>query len=186
MIAVSAALLHWVVKPGEGGLMKLQRIVLGVVLALAVGVSDLRAQRFGLQVDWGSDADLGLGARLEANARLASSGAFSRSWFIGSFDYYFDACNDCSYWEINLNMAVPVNAEGVRPYLGAGLNIAHISVDFDDDILDDDPSNTEAGLNLLGGLRFPIGDLSSYLELRGEVGGGEQLVLTFGILLGGR
>ena len=70
--------------------MKLQRIVLGAVLALAVGVGDLRAQRVGLQLDWGSDADLGLGARLEANARLASTGAFSRSWFIGSFDYFFD------------------------------------------------------------------------------------------------
>jgi opacity protein-like surface antigen len=165
--------------------MKLQRIVLGAVLALALGVGDLRAQRIGLQLDWGSDADLGLGARLEANARLASTGAFSRSWFIGSFDYFFDACNECTYWEINLNMAVPVNAEGVRPYLGGGLNIAHISVD-DDDFPGDGPSDTDVGLNLLGGLRFPIGDLSSYLELRGEISGGEQLVLTFGFLLGGR
>ena len=165
--------------------MRLQRIVLGVVLATAVGVADAQAQRIGLQLDWGSDADLGLGARLEANARLGSSGPFSRSWFIGSFDYFFDACNECTYWEINLNMAVPVNATGVRPYLGAGLNIAHISVDVDD-FPGDDPSSTDAGLNLLGGLRFPIGDLSSYLELRGEIGGGEQFVLTFGILLGGR
>ena len=163
--------------------MKLQRIVLGAVLALALGVGDLRAQRVGLQLDWGSDADLGLGARLEANARLGSTGVFSRSWFIGSFDYFFD-CNDCTYWEINLNMAVPVNAEGIRPYLGAGLNIAHVS--FDDDRPGDDDGHTDAGLNLLGGLRFPVGDLSSYLELRGEIDGGDQLVLTFGILLGGR
>jgi hypothetical protein len=41
------------------------------------------------------------------------------------------------------------------------------------------------GLNLLGGLKFALGSLSSYAEGRFELGGGEQLVLTFGVLVGG-
>jgi hypothetical protein len=66
--------------------------------------------------------------------------------------------------------------------VGAGLNLAHVSVDV--------PgvpggSDTDLGLNALAGLRFPLGTFSAFAEARAELGGGKQLVLTFGALLGG-
>jgi hypothetical protein len=163
--------------------LKLGRVVLGIAAAFAISASSLHAQRFGVQLNWADDADLGVGARLEVGLPnvFTTTGALSRTYLIGSFDYFFD-CNNCTYWELNGNLAVPIAATGVDPYVGAGLNIAHIS--FDSDIPFD--SHTDLGINLLGGLRFPIGTLSAFGEGRLEVDGGEQFVLTFGILLGGR
>jgi hypothetical protein len=166
----------------------MRRVVLGTAIAFAVSAGNLQAQRLGAQLSWGDDSDLGLGVRLEAGLPnlLTNTGALSRTYFIGSFDYFFIDCRfDCSYWEINANLAVPVVAATIDPYLGAGLNIAHISIGDDDlEPFDREASDTDLGVNLLGGLRFPIGNLSSFLELRGELGGGDQLVLTFGFLFG--
>lgn len=164
--------------------MKLGRVVLGIATALAISAGNLHAQRLGAQLSWGDDTDLGLGARVEVGLPnvFTTTGALARTYFIGSFDYFFVDCNECTYWELNGNLAVPIAAAGVDPYVGAGLNIAHISLDLG--ILDDQ-SDTELGVNLLGGVRFPIGTVSSFGEARLELGGGEQFVLTFGVLFGG-
>lgn len=164
----------------------IKRVVLGIAMALAISAGNVQAQRLGAQLSYGDDSDLGLGARLEVGVPnlFTSTGALANTYFIGSFDYFFIDCDECTYWEINANLAVPVAASGVDPYLGAGLNVAHFSVDFDSP-LSDEASDTEVGVNLLGGIRFPLGNLSSFLEGRLELGGGEQLVLTFGIMFGG-
>lgn len=109
-----------------------------VILALALfalAPRTLTAQaKFGGQVNWGDDADIGLGARVVAGSGVTS----------------------------------------VAPYVGGGLNIAHSS---------NATSNTELGVNLLGGLRFGIGPVvKGFSEVRLELSGGEQFVVTFGVL----
>jgi hypothetical protein len=156
------------------------RTSLIAVAVLAFGAANAEAQRFGGQVSWADDADLGLGARVEIPVALSSEGILAGTYIIGSFDYFFIDCDECSYMEFNGNFAAPIGTSSLRPYVGAGLNMARSSVD----VLDESISDTEMGLNLLGGIKFGLGSLSSYAEARMELGGGEQFVLTFGILFG--
>ena len=154
------------------------RIALVVLSVLGLGAGSAQAQRFGAQLDWGNDSDLGLGARLEQDVgpSLASEGTLAHAFLIGSFDLFFPSGYD--YFEFNANLAAPVNpASNLNPYVGAGLNMARASVNSE--------GNTDLGLNLLGGLRFAVAKLSSYAEARLELGGGDQFVVSFGVLLGG-
>lgn len=163
--------------------MKTWRVFAAMTAALVIGSAEAEAQAFGVQGNWGDDTDFGLGARLELGLPnlLTTQGPFSNTYLIGSFDWFFPDCNECTYWEINANLAVPITATSIDPYAGAGLNIAHISVETGVG----DVSDTEVGLNLLGGIRFDLGTLGAFTEGRFELGGGEQFVLTFGVLVGG-
>jgi hypothetical protein len=136
---------------------------------------------FGVQLDWSSDVDFGIGARVV----FGLQSLFPKTPLDGivSFDYFFPggapAGVSFTYWEINGNVAyrftVP-RSSSLRPYAGGGLNIAHASVS-------PGGSDTKAGLNLLGGTTFRIkgSNLTPFAEARGEIGGGKTFVLTGGI-----
>lgn len=163
--------------------MKLRRVVLGMAAAFALSAGSMHAQQVGAQLNWGDDSDLGLGVRVEVGLPnlFTTTGPLANTYFIGSFDYFFVDCDECTWWELNGNLAFPLAVTGVDPYVGAGLNVAHRAVDLGPI----DASDTDLGINLLGGVRFPIGNLSSFAEARLEIDGGEQFVLTFGVLFGG-
>jgi hypothetical protein len=166
------------------------RAMLPVAL-LAVTTQTAQAQRFGPQISFGTDSDFGLGGRVEFNLSsvVGGTGTFSRLFGIGSFDYFFLDCDsaltdfDCSWWEININGAIPLTSAAVDAYVGGGLNFARIAIDTG---LGPEGSDSEVGLNVLGGLRFPLGSLSAFGEARLSLAGGDQLVLTFGTLFGSR
>ncbi len=139
---------------------------------------------FGLELNWSSDVDFGIGGR----GVFPLESLFPRTPLDGivSFDYFFPsvpAGTTGHYWEINGNVAyrftVP-RSSSLRPYAGGGLNIAHASAG---------PSGgptvsaTKAGLNLLGGTTFRLrgSTLTPFVEARGEVGGGKTFILTGGI-----
>lgn len=158
---------------------------------LAAGTAQAQ-MKFGGQVLWADDVELGVGARVEipfAN-KLSKTGPLSQTFFIGQFDYFLDPCGDtagsgvdCSYFEINPGLAVPLKTTSdFRPYLGAGLNIARMSVDAG---TLGSTSDTEMGLNVLGGLKFLLGGMESFTEARISLGGGEQFAIQFGFLFGG-
>jgi hypothetical protein len=153
--------------------------------ALGIAAVPVAAQtRFGPQLSWGDDdANLGLGARGVFSLRsLVNERGLD---LVASFDYFFPdegAGADVEYWELNGNVTYLIpNVKGsLAPYVGSGLNIAHGSVDASGV---GSQSDTEAGLNLLGGTRFRTkGRLTPFAELRFELGGGERVVLTGGIL----
>ena len=169
--------------------------IVPAVLALGLFAAPAQAQvAFGPQLSWGSDSDLGIGARVEmpiGGMITDDAGSILSSMrFIGSGDYFFFDCSnsddvDCSWIELNANVAVPLPLEGFSPYVGGGLNVAMVSVELDPDVCpvaDCDDSNTEVGLNLLGGLGFPLASMNAFTEARIELGGGEQFVLSFGFL----
>ena len=60
------------------------------------------------------------------------------------------------------------------PYAGGGLNIAYSSRSGSSDV---DP-----GFNLLGGTLLGSGPVHPFVEVRFELAGGEQFVLTGGVL----
>ena len=158
--------------------MRTLRSALIAFSVLALGAGTAQGQRFGAQLDWGDDTDLGIGGRLEydVGASLASEGTLSRAYLIGSFDYFPDCGTDCNYFEFNGNLAVPVSSATLNPYLGAGLNMGRVSAG--------NASDTQFGLNVLGGLKFAISKLASFAEARIELKDNSQLVLTWGIMLG--
>jgi len=149
-------------------------IALIAVLAFAGGVTtELSAQvRFGGQVSFGDASDFGVGARLEYTPRRLIPNAPVVS--AASFDWFFPG-GSVDYWELNYNIAYLFQADALRPYAGGGLNLAHVSVGSF--------SDTRLGLNLLGGLKFrTAGRLTPFVEARVELSGGEQFVITGGLL----
>jgi hypothetical protein len=152
-------------------------LIIGVVGML--GAANLEAQvRFGGQVGYANDADLGLGARVQVGLP-----SLNQIDFIGSFDLYFPSSVsgvDVNYWEINANLKYdfPINSPTFGPYLGTGLNLAHVSVSSQGF----GASDTDLGLNIMGGTTFRAGSMTPFAELRVEVGGGEQVILAGGLL----
>jgi hypothetical protein len=158
----------------------LSRPLLALAVALASSllvVDSARAQvHLGPQISIADDADVGLGGRLVAGVE-----DYSGLEVIGSVDIFFPD-GDFDYWEINGNAVYNfeiVGAPSLRPYAGGGLNVAH--TDFDDDVAGGS-SDTDLGLNLLAGTKFPLEGFTPFVEVRGEISGGEQLVITGGFL----
>ena len=145
---------------------------------------------FGAQVNYADDFDLGIGVR----AIMGTNNIVEDSRVVASFDWFFPDAEgaqvDITYWEINVNghYMLPVEFEApIDIYVGGGLNYAKISFDTDIDLgvfgsssgsFDD----SDIGLNILGGIDFPLGDsLGGFGELRIELGGGEEFVITGGV-----
>ena len=158
--------------------MKKTLVMVALMLCL-VGFDTASAQgfRWGPQISLGDDSDFGIGARAEFDLKGPPL------TIIGSFDYYFPG-GSVDYWEFNGNLIynfdIP-SAPTVTPYAGGGLNIAHVSWGGSDEFVDDH-SDTRAGLNLLGGARFDAGSIMPFIEMKFEIEGGEQFVVTGGIL----
>lgn len=162
---------------------------------LASGVLPLAGQgaAIGPQVSNSRDTDLGVGLRAVLDLGPLDFGLR----VIGSFDVFFPddyeieggdggIAGDADYWEANLNLAYDVGLPliPIKPYVGGGLNIAHIE-------LMDTPNDeafaldqTDTGVNVLGGVEIDAGAIAPFLEFRYEIQGGEQWVLTGGILFG--
>ena len=150
-------------------------LVAATVTALAAPAQAVDAS-FGGQLSYGfglsdedGDAALGIGGRVVLDLGEQKPGLEA----IGSFDYFFPSEEgvDLSYWEINANLVYNLSPMGnVRPYAGAGLDLAHASVEGFD-------GRTDAGLNLVGGLKL---SRNVFVETRIELGGGEQVVLSAG------
>lgn len=126
----------------------------------------------GPQISLAEDFDLGLGGRAVVNL------SDYEGWEgIGSFDLFFPE-GDVDYWELNGNVVYNFPVEPTRsffPYLGGGLNIARV----------DGPAGggeTELGLNAVGGGKFDATGVTPFVEARIEIEGGEQFVLTGGLL----
>lgn len=171
--------------------MKKWGTVLGVIAAAALVAQPAQAQvQFGVQGNYADDVDFGIGARaqFDVGSMIAEEGPLSSLTGVASVDYYFPDCGgdffgggsdiDCSYLEVNGNALYPLDiAEGVAPYVGAGVHFGRFSVE--------DVSDSEVGLNALGGLNFDLGGVTAFAEGKIELGGMEQFVITFGALLGG-
>ena len=176
--------------PPFGEQMSKFRSLLTAVALVMIGSSTSEAQRWGAQLSWGDESDLGVGVRAEwdfAN-KMSQSGAFSRAFIIGQVDYYFVDCPSgvsCTWLEINPSLAIPftTTSSSVKPYAGAGLHVVYARQSAGGV----SASETEMGLNLLGGLKFGMGGMDAFSELRLGLGGdAEQLALSFGVLFGPR
>ncbi len=156
-------------------------LLAALVFILSPGV--LQAQvNVGGQLSLAEDTDFGIGARTTIGLSVPS---FPLE-VIASFDYFFPedrpAGNDVTYWELNGSVAhgFPVSSRVVKPYVGAGLSLAHTSIDNIPFV--GTASNIDVALNILGGAKFTVGNVNPFGELRIELGGAEQFVLTGGVM----
>lgn len=169
-------------------------IVTAAAALIALPAAPASAQvSFGPQASYADDAEFGIGGRVGLGIPMGD-GFFADMRGVFSFDYYLSpfGCSDCgdySYWEATPFLAVPLDlTEGLDTYVGAGLNIAHFSVPSVDVPLFGSVgggSSNEIGLAVIGGIAFPLGGLSAFSDLRITLGGGEQIVITGGLLFGG-
>ena len=156
--------------------MRISSLLAAVAGALLLLPATAEAQvRLGPQISFGGDTDFGIGARIVANVQSL------RHWdFIGTFDVFFIDDNpnfDRNYWEANGNLAynfgIP-EVPSLSPYVGGGLNIAHMSRADSDD--------TDLGLNLFVGTQFQGASITPFAEFRIVAEGAEQVVITGGFL----
>jgi len=162
--------------------MTMRTTLIGLGLLVALVTSPARAQNranWGLQLSVAQQTDVGLGARFDGG--IGSLMPSAQRWrFQGAFDYFFPG-GALRYWELNADLAydIPVRNTRLAPYAGAGLGVAHSSlagVRFS--------GASDVGANLLAGLRFPsVRGPTPFIEMRFELGGGEQFVFTGGVLL---
>lgn len=149
-------------------------LVFAAGLSLAAAAPSSAQVHFGPQVSLADDADVGLGARITAGVPQ-----YTGLEFAGTFDVFFPDVGD--YWEINANVLHNFEVAGTtsfRPYAGGGLNLAGFEGEGPD--AGDD---TQVGLNLVGGTKFATeSPATPYVELRLEIEGGEQFVVTGGLL----
>lgn len=156
----------------------MRRLLVAVCLAafLLVPSAAYAQLDLGGQLSWGDDADFAVGGRVVLG--IPSEQVPLEA--IGTFDYFFPDEDGLNYWELNTNVVyrIPVQVPMLTPYAGAGINIAHASLDTDGV----DVSDTEVGINLLGGVKYNAGPVTPFGELRFELDGGEQFVLSLGVL----
>jgi opacity protein-like surface antigen len=103
-----------------------------------------------------------------------------------SFDYFFPG-SSLTFWEVNVNgtYKLPMPQAPVAPYVGAGLNFAHIStpgVTIGGFGTVGGASSSYIGLNVLAGVRYPAGRVTAFGEVKFELRTGSQLVVTAGAL----
>lgn len=156
-------------------------VMTAAALMLAVPATAVGQVAFGPQLSFGGDTDLGIGGRVLANVESMEH------WdFIGTFDVWFpddSGDNDVSAWEANGNLAYNFVVEdtSLNPYAGAGLSIFHVSVD-NNSLPGADFDDTDLGLNLFGGLKFPGQSITPFVEVRAVLEAADQVVVTGGIL----
>ncbi|MGI9174221.1 MAG: hypothetical protein ACR2GR_02725 [Rhodothermales bacterium] len=107
-----------------------------------------------------------------------------------ALDYYV-GLNGVTLLQVDANALYPfeVNSEKFSPYAGGGLAISYVSVEGEDFGLsdfgieiDNSYSNTDVGLNLVGGTFFNVGAIRPFAEARFTLGNGSALSLKSGVM----
>ncbi len=137
-------------------------------------------------VEYGSDTSAGIGVRgnLPLGEVLTSEDqrgtqAISRLELAVSGHHYFPSGAD--YTEGNADLLLPLIPLGdgaARTYVGSGIHVGRWSPDVGS-------SDTRVGLNVIGGVRFDRRVMAPFFELRGSVGGTDQLSAAAGIQIFG-
>jgi hypothetical protein len=137
-------------------------------------------------VQYGSDTGGGIGVRgniplgqVVSTEDRRGGGAISRLELAVSAHHFFPSNAD--YTEANVDLLLPVLLLGdgaVWTYAGTGLHAGRFSPAVGS-------SDTRIGLNVLGGLRFERRLMAPFFEVRGSLGGTDQLSAVAGVQIFG-
>lgn len=178
--------------------------LVATILLLGIGLSaPLTAQgqtsiQIGprLGIPFGDVSDAGGNFFLGADARIDSEAL--PVLVNPSFDYYLlddrtingqDVGQSIIAVDINALYEFGIDNQAFAPYAGGGLAITRSSVDEQTfntgfgSVTVGGGSNTEVGLNLVGGARFPLGSVDPFVQLNATLGGDVQRLGLAGGLL---
>ncbi len=111
-----------------------------------------------------------------------------------SFDYYFLDCGvdgiggadiSCSFFSLKANGLFEFGGGETRsftPYAGGGLAIGLARAEVSAFGFSESTSDTEIGLNLVGGARFETGNLQPFAQLEVGLGGADIFSIVGGLL----
>ena len=149
-----------------------------VLLFLAFGIQTATAQigirvgpRVGYEIDDLNDLFVGADVRLDvATLPVIINPAF---------DYYLTDGFDLFQLSANALYTFGINNAVFTPYAGAGVGITRVSVDSEFG----DASNTDVGLNIIGGAEFGFGGLRPFVQAQLTLDGESDLTTIAGGLL---
>jgi opacity protein-like surface antigen len=162
---------------------------MAVAMALPAGSLHGQGISLGVQGSVADEADFGIGPRI-----MLDLGPFDAGLrVVGSFEIFFPddlelddggmlVPASIDYWEANLNLLYTLGLPlvPITPYVGGGLNFAHLEITGSPNgELDED--GTDTGVNLLAGVELHIASFAPFFEIRRSLGGGDQWVWTGGI-----
>ena len=158
--------------------MRRYAIIAIAVGALALAHSSAQAQGwgfsgFGGKIGYASPEDLEGTLQLGAHVEFERSG--SRFHIMPNLLYWNE--NDVSNVNPNVDVYYHFNSEMITPYVGGGLGVHFVN---DDRI---DVSDTNLGLNLIGGFRIPTSYSHYFIEGRYAASDISQFSLLGGITL---
>jgi hypothetical protein len=148
-------------------------------LGLVVAARALPAQgppRLGGQMSFAHGLNAGLGLRVEQ--ALTSSAARPLRLQV-TFDYFFPD-QPFHYWEVNTGLIWGFSWRGspLSLYAGGGIGLGRSQLSGVSG-----SGHTDVGVNLLLGMRLATATrLTPFVELRPELGGGNYLVLSAGLI----
>ncbi len=173
-------------------------LVLGLVVPTATQAQTSVKIGPRLGIPLGDVSDAGGNLFFGADARIGSEGLPVQ--INPSFDYYLLDDRTLNGQDVGQTIiAVDVNAlyefgidnEAFTPYAGGGLAITRTSVEeqtFSNQfgsVTVGGASDTDVGLNIVGGARFPLGSVEPFAQLNATLGGDVQrLGITGGLLFG--
>ncbi len=153
---------------------------IALVLFLTITHVTTAQTKIGVFLGYGSEIEtLALGANAEFFVNEKLSIAPGLVFFLPNDQSGYKI----SMWEVNGNVNYYFVTEGSVNFYGlAGLNIAGIKYNFDDNTLFDDGSDTELGLNLGVGANFEVGkNFMPFGEIKYAISDFDQLAIFFGL-----
>lgn len=142
-----------------------------------------KPMRFGGQILYGlDDLGLGLGGRFEMDLDQYYPNLFLAS----NFNLYFpdeESGVDMTAWQLTVNALYKVGQNNnMTFYTGGGLCYDYVKVEVDSSWGSYSADDSEMGIELVGGIKYPIKDFAGFSELKFSIGGFEELIITTGIL----
>jgi hypothetical protein len=139
--------------------MKRFALLLAVIVVLCgFGAAHAADWRFGVQGSFDEGIDtLGIGVRAEVDLGTmvpGLSGALHGNYYLG-YDY-------ADVFDFNADVRYDLPIPKVDTYAGGGLNVSYYSWDYD--LYDE--GDIEFGLNALAGIRFDLGSVQPFVEVR--------------------
>lgn len=170
---------------------------LGLTLGLlapsaALAQGQEKGTRFGVEGDFGTNNNVGVGAGAFVKFHLANASGHNITGR-ANFDYYFPSSSNFGgfsthYWEAEGSGLVDIVAKGTtKPYVGAGLTYNHWSYSYDNAYcgiynIDCSASASNTNLHVLGGFNFMANaKLMPFAEAKLELGNGSELVIRAGV-----
>ncbi|MDX1430408.1 MAG: hypothetical protein R3282_08975 [Rhodothermales bacterium] len=100
-----------------------------------------------------------------------------------AFDFYFTS-DPVDFYQFSVNALLAVNTAAlptIAPYVGAGLGISRTSVSVDTSIGDVSASDTDIGINLVGGGAITVGSIKPFAQVQLTLGNPDLVTVAIGL-----